>query len=319
MKHYLAIMKHYLEKTLNILFPILRFISANRKVNKRIKEIDEGKYVNNLLYVVDYEKFSYEEILPFYQNTVETKKTLEDKAKISAVGITISTSIIVGLSGLLLNLNIDMKQLNAASIILIILCVIVILHINISGILALLVIGNKNKIYQLFPEDSQIEKQEQAKYLSIYTEQNANLNIIRQNFVYSSFVHLIYSVVLLSIIFILVTFNFNGKQNKSADVVILSNKLTCFANDTSKQFKDMADTLNELKASIGLIKSNHEDTDKAVSFLKSELSKNQEAIKTLDKKVSAMAHDLEIRNEIKTETKMHNKANAADAKSHAAD
>jgi len=312
-------MIHYLKKMLDILFPILRFISANRKINKRIKEIDKEQYENNLLYVDDYEKYSYEEILPFYQKTIETKKTLEDKAKISAVGITISTSIIVGLSGLLLNLNIDVKQLNAASIILIILCVIVILHINISGILALLVIGNKNKVYQLFPEHSQIEKQEQAKYLSIYTEQNANLNIIRQNFVYSSFVHLIYSVALLSMIFVLVTFNFNGKQNKSPDTVSFSDNLTRFANDTTKQFSDMADALNELEGSIGPIKSNHEDTDKAVSFLKLELSRNQEAIKALSKKVSAMSHDLEIRNGIKTEINMHNKANAAGAKSRAAD
>jgi len=74
-----------------------------------------------------------------------------------------------------------------------------------------------------------------------------------------------------------------------------------------------------LEGSIGPIKSNHEDTDKAVSFLKLELSRNQEAIKALSKKVSAMSHDLEIRNGIKTEINMHNKANAAGAKSRAAD
>jgi hypothetical protein len=283
-------MMDYLKKIFDILFPIFRFISANRKINKRIKEIDNENYKNNLLYVDDFEKYSYEEILPFYQKTIETKKTLEDKAKISAVGITISTSIIVGLSGILLNLNIDMNKLNTESIILIILCVIVIIHINISGILALLVIGNKNKVYQLFPEDSKIEKQEQAKYLSIYTEQNANLNIIRQNFVYSSFVHLIYSVVLLSIIFILVTFNFNGKQNETID-----------------------------KTDIELIKSNNEDIKNTVSFLKLRLSRNQESIKNLDKKVSEMLQELMKKNGVKKEINRHNKFNAIDTKSRTAD
>jgi hypothetical protein len=49
------------------------------------------------------------------------------------------------------------------------------------------------------------------------------------------------------------------------------------------------------------------------------LSKNQKAIRALDKKVSAIAHDLEIRNQIKTEINLHNKANALDEKSRAAD
>jgi hypothetical protein len=312
-------MRHYIKKIFLSLFPILRFIAANRKINKRIKDIDEERYENNLLYVDDYEKYGYDEILPFYQKTLETKKTLEDKAKISAVGITISTSIIVGLSGLLLNLNIDMKQLDASGIMLIILCVIVIIHINISGILALLVIGNKNKVYQLFPEDSQIEKQEQAKYLSIYTEQNANLNIIRQNFVYSSFVHLIYSVVLLSMIFILVTFNFNAKQNRSTDILILSDYLNSFKTDNIKQFNGIEDAIDKLEAGIGSIRSNYEHSDEAISSLQMELRRNQETINAIAKKVSVMAHDLETIKKINTGKNMHNKANSADAKKRAAD
>ncbi len=277
-------MKNFLKRLFDILFPILRFISANRKINKRIAAIDNKQYENNFLYIGDYQKYSYEEILPFYQKTIEIKKTLEDKAKISAVGITISTSIIVGLSGLLLNLNIDVKQLNAINILLIILCVIVIVHINISGILALFVIGNKNKIYQLFPEDSKLSKKKQANCLSIFTEQNTNLNIIRQNYVYSSFLHLIYSVLMLSLIFVLATFNFNGGRNKSVDLLKLSDELAFCVKNNKKQFMDAAHDIKRLQSNIKLNKSNYESIEKEISILKTKLLKTYELINVLDKK-----------------------------------
>lgn len=99
-------MKKFLSKIVELLFPLFIFLSANKKINKRIKAINQGKYGDNFVYIDDYQKYNMKEILPFYNKTLDTKKTLEDKAKISAVGITISTSIIIGLTGLLLNLNI---------------------------------------------------------------------------------------------------------------------------------------------------------------------------------------------------------------------
>ncbi len=279
-------MKQPLRKFIEILFPIVRFISANRKINERISSIDKGEYTNNLLYINDFQKYSYDEIYPFFEKTLETKKTLEDKAKISAVGITIATSIIVGLSGLLLNLNIDIKQLTTFNIILVILCVLVILYMNISGILALLVIGNKNKVYQLFPEDCKLKKEEQAKYLAIYTEQNANLNIIRQNYVYSSFIHLIYSIGILSFIFIIVTFNFNGKDNTKINLVGLSERVS-FIIDTNEEY--------------------NKETKQTIFTLKTDLSDCKSKIQHIEKKINEINIDLE---KIKKENieKIHNKA-----------
>lgn len=268
-------MKQLLKKFIEILFPIVRFISANRKINKRISSIDKGEYTNNLLYINDFQKYSYDEISPFFEKTIEIKKTLEDKAKISAVGITIATSIIVGLSGLLLNLNIDIKQLTIFNIILVMLCVLVILYINISGILALLVIGNKNKVYQLFPEDCKLKKKEQAKYLAIYTEQNANLNIIRQNYVYSSFIHLIYSVVILSFIFILVTFDFNGKDNTKIDLIELSERVSFFIDANEKYNKETRQTIFTLKTDLSNCKSKIQYIEKNINEISIDLEKIQ--------------------------------------------
>ena len=243
-------MKKLLFKIVEIFLPLYIFLSSNKKINDRIKSIDEGKYEDNLLYIDDYQKYDLEEILPFYNKTLEKKKTLEDKAKISAVGITISTSIIVGLTGLLLNLNIDINQLNVINIILIILCMLVIIHINISGILALLVIGNKNRVYQLFPEDSKLNDKEKANRLAIYTEQNVNLNIIRHNYVYSSFRHLIYSIILLSLIFISVTFNFNNNDHAKVDLFKLSKDISFLVNQDSSYKEDLESRINALNDSL---------------------------------------------------------------------
>lgn len=243
-------MKRLLFKIAEIFFPLYIFISSNKKINDRIKSIDAGKYDDNFLYIDDYQKYNLEEISPFYNKTLETKKTLEDKAKISAVGITISTSIIVGLSGLLLNLNIDINQLNIVNIILIILCVLVIIHINISGIIALLVIGNKNRVYQLFPEDSKLDEKEKANWLAIYTEQNTNLNIIRQNYVYTSFRHLIYSIILLSLIFIFVTFKFNNNDQVKVDLLRLSKDMSFLVNQDSSYKENLESKINALNDSL---------------------------------------------------------------------
>lgn len=268
-------MKRILIKIIEIPFPIIRFIFANREINKRISSIDKEEYTNNFLYVDDFQKYSYDEILPFFEKTIETKKTLEDKAKISAVGITIATSIIVGLSGLLLNLNIDIKQLTILNIILIILCILVILYINISGILALLVIGNKNKVYQLFPEDCKLNKKDQAKSLAIYTEQNANLNIIRQNYVYSSFIHLIYSVVILSFIFVLVTFNFNGKDNAKIDLIKLLEKVSFFIDADEKYNRKIDMTITAIKSELSNYQNRITHIEKNINTINTELEKAQ--------------------------------------------
>ncbi|OGU33020.1 MAG: hypothetical protein A2057_15700 [Ignavibacteria bacterium GWA2_35_9] len=248
-------MKDFLRRLRNIFLPILIFYSANKKIYDRIKKIDKGEYANNLKYILDYKQYSYEEIQPFYKKSIEIKKTLEDKAKISAVGITISTSIIVGLTGLLLNLNLNFFDFSLANITLLILCILVILHINISGILALLVIGNKNKVYQLFPENSKLDQKTKSEYLAIYTEQNTNMNIVRQNYVYSSFIHLIYSVVLMSLIFIFVTFNFNNDNKNKMNLDTLMKKYAPMIDNYISEHHSMNQEINSLKDSLEFYKS----------------------------------------------------------------
>lgn len=126
----------------------------------------------------------------------------------------------------------------------------VIIHINISGILALLVIGNKNQVYQLIPEDSKLDDKEKANFLAINTEQNANLNIIRQNYVYSSFRHLIYSIILLSFIFIFITFTFNNNVQAKIDLIKLSKDISFLVEQDSTYKKNLELRLNAINDSL---------------------------------------------------------------------
>lgn len=268
-------MKKFLSSIPRILFPLCIFLSANKKINKRISAIKKEEFNDNLKYIKNYQEYTFDEISPFYEKTIETKKTLEDKAKISVIGISLSITIVVVLLSILLDLKININELKISNIILIVLCMIVIIYINISGILALLVIGNRSGVYQLSPEDSQLDLEKRAEYLAICTEQNTNLNLIRQNYVYSSFLHLIYSVVILSLLFIFVTFNFNGNNQTQIDILKLSKDVSNIVNQDSVLKHNLNIRINAFNNKLDSLKKTIEKIN--TSLLNSEKeNKNKE-------------------------------------------
>ncbi len=200
------------------LFPYFRLRAANNKIEQRIKQIDDGVFEDNLSYVAGYGDYTLKDILPFYEKTLETKKSLEDKAKISVVSITILTTLVVGLTANLVKARLDFHSLSLFCSTLLTLCVLIIIYVDFSCILAINLLGNKNKVYQLFPPNTKLSDNKKANYLTIYTEQNANLNIIRSNYLFCSFQHLVHAIICMSLLFFVILIA-NGDESHSADVL----------------------------------------------------------------------------------------------------
>jgi len=276
-------MKKKIIKLLDIIFPVnmfIKFISANKKINKKIDEVGNQDQLEN----GDNPKHDYDIMLPYFRETIEVKKTLEDKAKIGVVGISLCATIIFGLLGLLFSMHIDFTQLNMPKVILIIMSAMLIFYINAAGILALIVIGEKNQIYCLSLEESKKGKVDQAKLLASHAERNIYLNTLRNNYVYVSFRCLIYGVVILSLMvpFIAMT-SLNKDETKKEllkavkEGVNLIGENAQYNRDTRKEVEAMSLTISSFNTNLEGIGLDIDKIDikiKELEFKRKEMESN---------------------------------------------
>ena len=129
-------------------------------------------------------------------------KSLEDKARVSIIGVTIAVSLVTGLTGFLSR---D-AYLYATSlrILIVIFGVISLSYMIMSAWMSLIVLGDKNKVYQLYPKHMQLSDKEKLHKLALYTELNVYLNIIRNNYIYAAYRSILYAIASLSIMFVLI-------------------------------------------------------------------------------------------------------------------
>ena len=277
-------MKGKIIKLLFIIFPIdmfIDFFKANKVINGKIAVIGKQGYIKN----ADDQEHAYDVILSYFGETIEVKKTLENKAKIGVVGISLCATIIFGLLGVFFSMHIDFAQLTMPKAILIIMCVMLIFYVDTAGILALIVIGEKNKIYRLSLEDYKKNEIDQAKLLAIQAKRNIYLNILRSNYVYVSFRCLIYGVVLLSLMapFMAVT-SLNKDETKKEllktvkEGICLVEENAKYSRGTRREIETMKSTLSAFNTNLEGIGENIGKTDVKIKGL--ELKLNRMEIKS---------------------------------------
>ena len=236
----------HLVNLMGFIFPVIKLFSENSRINERIRKIDLGEH-ENLFFLDGIGKYSFEEITPLFESTLETKKSLEEKAQNSLITIAISASLILGAAGRLLDQKISPTRFDLFNFIFIILAIGLILNVALSGILSLRILSKRNEVYRPLPEDSKKTKEEQARALEIDTEQNNNLNLIRDNYVFSSFRYLLYSIVLLSLIVLLSIFVPDSSNELKTEVMQLSEKLIELKDSSEKSNKAFDQKLISLK------------------------------------------------------------------------
>jgi len=181
------------------LFPILSCKHANNILDKKIESIENHE--RQFEYMAGWDALTIEEVQEFFNSSVEQKKSLESKAQISIVGLTIAVSLMIGIGGSLLgNEDLSVSPLQSWVVAF---GIISLGYFIISGCMSLEVLGGKNKVYQLFPKQLRLPEKEKLEKIAFNAELNVNLNIIRNNYVYCAYRSILYAVVSLGIMFIM--------------------------------------------------------------------------------------------------------------------
>jgi hypothetical protein len=253
------------------IFPFYEYYSKSKKIWVRIKAIDKGNYDNNLQYVERLEGFKEEDILKFFDRTLEIKKSLEEKSKSILLSMTVAITLIIGLITIFLNHDKFFygTKFTFITYFIFIIGFVSVLYMIIGAIMSLQLLSGKIQEYQLFPVDLFSNETEKIKRIAINTEQNANMNIIRSNIVYTAYKFIIYSLVCLCIFSLVLLSNINliaNNQNKDDDY----NKLKDEVGRFSSQIKYIESTSTN-DAALTLKKIN--DLEGKIDSLTSEIKK----------------------------------------------
>ncbi|WP_018086525.1 hypothetical protein [Desulfurispora thermophila] len=132
------------------IFPFVANVQDNKKIKNKLDLLGSEKVV--LEYMKEYNALSIDQLKDFYNDTFEIKNKLEDKAKINIVGLTISISLILGLSNLITKIN-ESFGINWITIIVIVLSFFSFGYMVAAGILSIAVLIKENSVYKVWPKD----------------------------------------------------------------------------------------------------------------------------------------------------------------------
>lgn len=192
--------KKYLTAVIDFLVPLLESLRANKKILSRMPSIESGEKIK---YMASYESLTLQVAEDFHKNSTEQMKSLEDKARISLMGITIVISIITGLAASFFSLGNGQFHI-VMKILIVLLSAMSVVYMSMAGWAALKVLGDLNKVDELSPEASILPEKEKLKKIAVCTELNINRNLMRNNLIYVSYRNILYAIVLLSLAFILI-------------------------------------------------------------------------------------------------------------------
>ena len=160
-------------------------MKANRDVNIMITDFESHDNTQSL---PESEKsYSEKKLVLEYDRSIKIKDKLEDKAKSSIIGLTISITLIMGASGIVSN-AVMVQPFIWLSMVIIFLYIIAVIYMMIAGFLALQLLMDKNKVYFTSVDIEDVRNCAEAK-IECYkaTQLNDMSNQIRNNFVFTSF------------------------------------------------------------------------------------------------------------------------------------
>lgn len=203
-----------------------------------------------------------------YHEALERKKTIEDKAKINIFGVTIFISLITALSTSIVNLYSRLAN-NVVKYVFFIIGISAILYMLFGGLLALEVLMNKNTIYIINEDEQIVKKNIRKKIYAKLIDLNGYYNIIRNNYINSSYQCIRNALYILLVIFII-------------------NLLPFLNNDTNNQQEElekMNKQITELKLEMRYVKEELENKNKNIEKIQNSINNLQEENKVLIKKV----------------------------------
>lgn len=224
---------------------LLPFVD-NYKINKKLhKEINENK--DDYFCYIDNKNFNIEVLKDLYQNCLIGKDKLEDKAKINVVGITISITLIFSAYNLLDRISAKYNS-NIVVIFAFAFILLAVLYMVIAGLLAIKVIVNENLVNtipdKLLNSDEDEMCDEYKKCICI----NRKRNLIRNNYVYTSYECIRNSLVCLMLVFVLLIVPISTNSQNIAENVFdndysYSSNTVAFLEEENISFSEVEKTV----------------------------------------------------------------------------
>ena len=194
----------FLESIFLNVFPVLSVLKASYIINHKMAIIKDGLEYS---YMEGAENLSMKQIELYFEKTFDFQKTFEDKAKTNVFAVSLSVTVITGVTGLLLNLENGNALLNNGQRnIILILSGLILFYSICASLLSLYMIGGLNQMYHIFPSEECLDDNERKKILIQRTELNVKLNTKRNNYLYGSVKNIIISLCLLLGLFIIIVF-----------------------------------------------------------------------------------------------------------------
>lgn len=209
-----------MNKVIDLVFPMISNCQANANLREKIHPKDEnGQDIEPesiLSYIENSDQINLDILKDRYDETFKTKEKIEDKAKTNIIGISISITLIMGASGILSVLN--NKYLSpAVSWVAFVLIVVSIIYMLTAGILIIRLLTNENEVYMVtlseLASGGEILRDQYGKRIS----QNQNRNVIRNNYLFTSYECIRNSLVCLFVILILTTIPIDLKSDDISD------------------------------------------------------------------------------------------------------
>lgn len=177
--------------------------SKNSKVLKRIDLLKEGG--NDFIYMKDYKHLTNEKIIEFNTSIVEKRKSLEDKAKTNIFGVTLTVSIILGLAQAFEKIPIKCLSYFGFFVLaaLSLYCLISFIY---AAYCSIYILGYLNIQYDISPSNSLLNSEQLKQLYAANAELNVEFNILRNNYIFTSYRLIMNALISMSIIFCFVVF-----------------------------------------------------------------------------------------------------------------
>lgn len=245
------------------IFPFIGNSRLSKKIMKKINiiydmdpndiDLQHLNWAGNLL------KVPLQIVEKTYHEALERKKTIEDKAKINIFGVTIFISLITALSTSIVALYSQLEN-DIFKYMLFIMGIVAIFYMMCGGLLALEVLMNKNTVYHINEDEQIIKKNLRKKIYGKLIDLNGYYNIIRNNYINSSYQCIRNALYILLVIFCI-------------------NLLPCLNNAASeekKKLEELNDQITDLKYDVKHTKEEIEDKNKEIEKIQNNINELQE-------------------------------------------
>lgn len=259
-----------INKVIDLVFPMLSNCQANAKLRKKIHPKNEsGQDIEpeSILSSIDNsDQIDLDILKGQYDETFKTKEKIEDKAKSNIIGISISITLIMGASGILSVLN-SKYPFPAVSWVAFVLIVASIIYMLTAGILIIRLLTNENEVYIVtlgeLASDAETLRDQYGKRIS----QNQNKNIIRNNYLFTSYECIRNSLICLFAILILTTIPLDLKNDDINDgALYLSETYSIMYSSSAVDYIQKYDTQSIVERAIFEAVERIEKNDSAQVF-----------------------------------------------------